>query len=44
MRVCVYWKAGSEFPTTLVIASSFVGSAGTKTPPPPKEILDSIVS
>lgn len=28
--LCVYWKAGSKFPTTLVIASSFVGLAGTK--------------
>lgn len=28
--LCVYWKAGSMFLTTLVIASSFVGLAGTK--------------
>lgn len=28
--VCVYWKAGSKFPTTVVIASSFVGLAGTE--------------
>lgn len=28
--LCVYWKAGSKFPTTVVIASSSVGLASTK--------------
>lgn len=30
VSLCVYWKAGSEFFTALVIASSFVGLASTE--------------
>lgn len=30
VQLCVYWKAGSTFLTTTVIASTFVGLAGTE--------------